>query len=200
MRIDLPEGQRRASFADWRQVADITAEGFADDPVNRWMVGTPRGIQSAFRTMTRDLYIKQGFTFLAGDDGATMWAPPGSEAGLGPLARLRFAFGMARYAAPGAMKRALEIGKRMAEHHPKEPHMYLFTIATRKSGRGKGVGKALLAPVLAACDRDRVPVYLENSNPEGNFGFYHAHGFERITSFPVGEGGPMMEPMWREPR
>jgi len=200
MQIDLTDsGLRPASMSDWKQVADITAEGFREDPVNTWVFGNPRAILSAMRVLTRENYLKHGFSHLHGDGGSTLWLAPGVAGDLGPLPMLKLALGQVRHGQKGAIARAIELGKRMDTHHPKEPHMYLFTIATRKATRGKGVGKALLAPVLAHCDREGIPVYLENSNPD-NTGFYGAHGFERMTLFDVGEGGPVMEPMWREPK
>jgi len=196
--IALPEGQRRAGLADWRTVGDITAKAFAEDPVNRYVSGNPRAIQSCMRILAREIYVPLGYSFLHGGDGATMWIPPGEHMNFGGLAQFKFAVAMARFAAKGAMKRAMGLSAQMAEHHPTESHMYLFTIGALPSAHGKGIGKALLAPVLAACDRDGVPVYLENSNP-ANSGFYRAHGFETITTFQVGGDGPVMEPMWRTP-
>lgn len=196
--ISLPEGQRRAGPNDWRALGDITASAFADDPVNLHVFGKPRAIQSCMRILARSIYVPVGYSFLQGEDGATMWLPPGASPGFGGLAQLTFALAMARFGSRGAMQRAMALSAQMAEHHPDAPHMYLFTIGAAPEARGKGVGKRLLAPVLAACDRDGIPVYLENSNP-ANSGFYRAHGFETLTTFQVGGDGPIMEPMWREP-
>jgi len=200
MQIDLTgTALRRAEARDWEKVADITAEAFSEDPVTLWMSGNARGVQSSFGILARRVYGPQGLCCLAGDEGATMWVEPGKDAKPSPLTLALFALGQMRYGTPGVLKRTLDLMGLMEHHHPREPHMYLFTIGTRKSARGKGLGKALLAPVLAACDREGVPVYLENSNP-ANSGFYAAHGFERRAIFEVCEGGPVMEPMWREPR
>jgi ribosomal protein S18 acetylase RimI-like enzyme len=98
----------------------------------------------------------------------------------------------------GAARRGLAAAETMAREHPTAPHLYLFTIGTRKAARGKGLGKALMAPVLAAADRDGLPCYLENSNP-ANTGFYRSRGFERMKLFEPGPGGPVLEAMWREP-
>ncbi len=198
MQIDLNTTPlRTASPSDWRQVADITAEAFAEDPVNLWLFRKLPAIRSMFRVMAREMYLKHGQCFLAGDDGATMWMPPGVEAAPSNFSLLKFALGQFRHGTVGAIKRGLAVSELMDKWHPSAPHMYLFTIGTRQSARGKGVGKALLAPVLAACDRDGIPAYLENSNP-ANSGFYGAYGFERMGVFEVGDGGPVMEPMWRE--
>lgn len=127
-----------------------------------------------------------------------MWIMHDMQVNMGPWELLNFALGLARYGDKGALDRAKAAGQTMAEKHPKEPHIYLFTIGTRLSARGQGIGRALLAPVLSACDRDGVPCYLENSNPD-NHGFYRANGFERMEIFPCAEGGPPMEAMWRVP-
>jgi len=201
MQIDLPPEIRQASRADWRQLAAITADGFAEDPVMGWVLGPPRAILSGLRVFARDIYLPHGMCHLSGDAGATMWMPHGAAGRTGPLTMVQFALGQMRHGRPGALKRAETATAAMARHHPKAPHLYLFTIAARKAARGRGIGKGLLAPVLAACDRDGMPVYLENSNPVNN-GFYLAHGFEPLDAFAVGEadGAPSMVPMWREPR
>lgn len=201
MDIDLSQSDlTRAKPADWKTVADITGEAFYDDPVNRWVFGKPQSIRSMFRVMAREMYLPSGLCFLHPKGGATMWMPPGVEAAPSQIGQLRFALGQLRYGTPGAIQRGLNLSGLMQDWHPKDPHMYLFTIGTTAAARGQGVGKGLLAPVLAACDRAKLPVYLENSNPN-NTGFYGAHGFERMGLFEIGgDGTPVMEPMWREPK
>ncbi len=200
MQIDLSgSGLRAATKADWPQLGEITGEAFRDDPVNQWVFGKAASIQSMFTTMARDVYVGHGHCYLAGDDGAAMWLPPGAKAAPTSLALARFALGQLLHGTLGAVKRGMELSEKMEASHPEEPHMYLFSIGTRESARGQGLGKKLLAPILSHCDQHEIPVYLENSNP-ANSGFYTAHGFERIGLFDVGEGGPVMEPMWRTPR
>lgn len=199
MRIDVPETVQRAAPGDWRKVADITAEAFREDPVNRYVFGTEEGIRAAMRVLARDVYVPAGYSYTIGDRGASMWLPPGTRAHVPLLSQVRLALGQVRHGSRGAIRRVLKLGELLDQHHPDTPHMYLFTIGTRAAARGEGVGKALLAPVLAACDRAGVPVYLENSNP-ANHGFYVAHGFEKTAEFAVGPGGPTMTPMWRAPR
>ena len=199
MQIDLPDGLQHAGPTDWRKLADITAEAFAEDPVNLWLFGNPRTMKTVFSVLARGIYAKHGFCYFAGDQGAAMWSENELPFEIGRWDTLSFAMGVSRYGTKGAMKRVQEAGANMARHHPKEPHYYLFTIGTRNAARGQGVGKALLAPVLKRCDEIGMPCYLENSNP-ANHGFYSAHGFERLQVFPVGLGGPPMEAMWRTPR
>ena len=199
--IDLTDSPLHlAQNSDWRRVANITAEAFEQDPVNRWVFRKSASIRSMFRVLAREVYIRHGHCYLAGERGATMWLPPGAEATLTNSTILQFVLGQIANGTPGAIQRGLALADKMAEWHPKEPHMYLFTIGTTEAARGQGVGKALLAPVLAACDEAGIPAYLENSNP-ANTGFYSAHGFKRLGTFEVGgPGSPIMEPMWREPK
>lgn len=202
MNITLPEGIRSCGAGDWRELAAITADAFRDDPVNRWLFGNPRAILSVFRVLARDIYSKRGICHLAGQDGATMWFDHRSKDAddtLSFMAQLNLAIGQLHHGHAGSIQRAIKAGEVMARHHPKEPHMYLFTIGTRASARGTGLGKALLAPVLAACDQQGIACYLENSNP-ANHSYYAFHGFETREIFACGEGGPQLEGMWRDPR
>ncbi|MEQ9393898.1 GNAT family N-acetyltransferase [Haliea sp.] len=200
MQIDLTATPlRRATIRDWKQLVDITAEAFSEDPVGRWVFGSPRGMKVAFQVMARSIYLKHGICHLAGDDAATMWARHDTDMSLSLPGMLKLAAGLAVYGSRGAVARGTRAGELMAQYHPSSPHWYLFAIGTRQAARGTGLGKALLAPVLSACDRDRMPVYLENSNP-ANTRFYAAHGFERMQVFACGEGGPPLEAMWREPK
>ncbi|MEP2734753.1 MAG: GNAT family N-acetyltransferase [Erythrobacter sp.] len=200
--LELPAGVRRADPADWRQLADIAAEAFHEDPVNNWIFGNPRAIQSAFRVLARDIYTKRGICHLAADQGATMWMD--YRAGhanddMSKMAQWSFMFGQLCHGSKGVLKRATAGGKVMAQKHPVEPHMYLFIIGTRPSARGSGLGKALLTPMLNACDASGTACYLENSNP-ANHSYYAMQGFETREIFACGEGGPPLEGMWRDPR
>lgn len=201
MQIDLTGSDLRAArMADWKLVADITGEAFANDPVNQWVFGKPAAIRSMFRVMAREMYLPDGTCFLHPAGGATMWMPPGVTSAPSQLGRLKFALGQIRHGTPGGISRGQALSALMQAWHPKDPHMYLFTIGTTAKARGKGVGKALLAPVLSACDSAGLPVYLKNSNP-ANSGFYGSFGFERMGVFEIGgTGTPVMEPMWRTPK
>ena len=83
--------------------------------------------------------------------------------------------------------------------HPHEPHWYLASLGTAVDQQGKGVGSALMRPVLADCDREGLPCYLESSK-ERNVPFYRRHGFEVVQEVPLGEHGPSIWTMWREPQ
>lgn len=197
--IALPPELTRASAGDARQVGAITADAFRDDPFNRWLFGTQAAIEGVFGSLARHVYVPRGFSYRLGDEGAAMWMLPGgdSEPPLAALPSLYWAVLMR--GSRGARRRADHAVAAMDAAHPTYPHAYLFTIGVRPRSRGKGLGRTLIAPVLAACDRLGLPAYLENSNP-ANRGFYGANGFERIGMIEAEPGAPPLEAMVRQPR
>ncbi len=199
MEIELPDGLRDGVSTDWRMIGDITGEAFENDPVNLWIFGHTHALKPTFALLAQAIYLKYGICHLAGEGGATMWIESQNRRELGLMSTLRLMPILLFKGTQGSVSRALNAGKVMDAHHPKDPHLYLFTIGTRKAARGTGLGKLMMAPMKAAADKARLPLYLENSNPM-NTGFYQSHGFERMQLFEIGPGGPPMEAMWREPR
>lgn len=198
LEIHLPDGIRNAGPADWRLLGDIIGDAFAEDPVNLWVFGKQAALVPVFGRLAKHLYLPGGLCHIAGDDAAAMWIHSADRRELGSLAMLGLVWTMMRKGSDGAAKRAIAAGEAMAREHPKDPHLYLFSIGTRKAARGTGLGKRMIAPMLDAADRARLPCYLENSNP-ANTGFYMSHGFERMKLFEPGPGAPPLEAMWREP-
>ena len=87
--------------------------------------------------------------------------------------------------------------KGMGRYHPGEPHWYLPLIGVDPARQGRGLGSALMRHALAACDRDRLPAYLESSSP-ANIPLYERHGFERLGAIQSGDS-PTVVPMLRKP-
>ena len=85
----------------------------------------------------------------------------------------------------------------MLEAHPTEPHWYLNIVATLPSERSRGLGAAVLAPILARADAEALPCYLESTNPR-NHTLYHRHGFEDLGDIHLDEGVSLRQ-MWRPP-
>ena len=63
--------------------------------------------------------------------------------------------------------------------------------------RGRGIGAALLAPVLDLCDEEGLPAYLESSK-DSNVPYYRRFAFDVTTPFTL-KGGPTLHFMWRDP-
>jgi GNAT superfamily N-acetyltransferase len=85
-----------------------------------------------------------------------------------------------------------------AKVHPREPHWYLFAVGVVPEATGQGRGSALLEPVLARCDADGVPAYLEASTAD-NARLYARLGFEPLDELEM-LPGLLVRPMRREPR
>jgi GNAT superfamily N-acetyltransferase len=81
--------------------------------------------------------------------------------------------------------------------HPHDPHWYLAVLGIDPLYQRTGAGGALLAPVLARCDRDAMPAYLETQKHE-NVPWYSRFGF-RVTTKIEASGCPPLWAMRREP-
>ena len=88
--------------------------------------------------------------------------------------------------------------EQMVKCHPQEPHWYLPLIGVDPAYQGKGYGDALMSYALDRCDRERVPAYLESTNPR-NVSLYRRHGFEPVGTIQAGSS-PTLVPMMRRPR
>jgi GNAT superfamily N-acetyltransferase len=87
------------------------------------------------------------------------------------------------------------LGRELMGDHP---CWYLWALGVEPSARGRGMGGALLSPVLERADRDRLPCYLETFN-ERDLPFYERHGYRIVWSGSMpGEDVPVWT-MLREP-
>jgi len=77
-----------------------------------------------------------------------------------------------------------------------DPHYYLSLLATHDDHRGKGLGMALLAACLERIDAERMPAYLESTNP-ANDARYRGQGFEPCGAITL-PNGHVITTMWRE--
>lgn len=192
-----------ATIDDAAAVARSLASAFDDDPVFAFMIPDdarratrlPRFFEVFLRAG-----VRRGETVYT-DEGAwaaALWAPPGNwETRLRDIARI--AVPMARIL--GRRLPASLAGLSMVEQvHPHDPpHWYLASLGTHCDHQGKGLGSAVLAPVLDHCDREGLPAYLESSK-EANIPFYERHGFRVTSEIRFGKKGPFVYPMWRDPQ
>jgi GNAT superfamily N-acetyltransferase len=175
---------------------------FADDPVANFMFAGDRrrrlGLHSFFTSQMRRQYLPGGHVYTTDDlAGAAVWgAPDRHRNGLVELAQL---LPTAPFLVSRRTVRALRLLFEVDGLHPKEPHWYLATLGTAPEYQGRGVGAALLQPVLDRADEDGMPAYLESSK-ERNVPFYARFGFEVVEELRSAEGNPPMWRMWREPR
>jgi ribosomal protein S18 acetylase RimI-like enzyme len=197
---------RRAVEADVDAMAAQLAITFDDDPVIRHLFRNdarrPAGLRKYFSTQMRADYLPFGGCYLAdGGDGrclgSAIWAPAGKPMLTG-LAGVMTMVSVLPYVATNLVT-TLRLLNLVESMHPHEPHWYLATLGTAVDAQGKGVGGAVMAPVLEHCDREGLPAYLESSK-ERNVPFYRRHGFEVVKEVPLPGNGPNIWTMWRDPR
>src|SRR6478672_11570206 len=114
-----------------------------------------------------------------GCEAASVWIPPGGTK-IAPEAEARVAPLLEELVGERAGE-VMELLDRFEAAHPRnEPHYYLSLLGTHPSHTGRGIGMGLLAENLARIDRERMPAYLESSNPANNHR-YQRYGFEEIS-------------------
>jgi ribosomal protein S18 acetylase RimI-like enzyme len=87
----------------------------------------------------------------------------------------------------------------IARHRPPEPSWYLATTGVHPDHQRKGLGTAVMRPVLDRCDAEGMSCLTETSSPE-NVAFYGKLGFEVVSEVAMPDDGPTVWVMWREPQ
>jgi ribosomal protein S18 acetylase RimI-like enzyme len=190
-----------ALAADLPQLTTSLVSAFLDDPVAVWMFDDPATRRAQLGRWMRfnvEMGLTRGHLYAAGGNmAAAVWSPPDVtlfDDLWGP--RMAKIMGEQLGERAGDVMRAL--ARVFASQPVDEPHFYLFTLGTHAEHQCRGLGGRVLAPVLERCDAQGLPAYLESSNPR-NLGFYERHGFEVTGEIAVGDMGPVIRPMRREP-
>jgi GNAT superfamily N-acetyltransferase len=194
-------GLRSASRLDAAQLVDILADAFDADPFFRWMFGPD---EARFRLGLRSwlglvigFALPRGNGWLAGDDGAAVWLPPGTELTGGD-----------ELAAAGRLLEEL-VGDRVTDviaaigggsiGVPDAPHWLCVYVGVRPHAQGMGLGRLLMQPGIGAADQAGVPCHLVSTNP-ATATFYERLGFRVLSVVSAGQGVPALRPMWRDAR
>jgi ribosomal protein S18 acetylase RimI-like enzyme len=199
-----PDGSdiRKMTSADVRPAARALAQAFEDDPHFAWIIRDSRQrldrLERGFAIFIRRIWLPPDEGYIhEREGGAALWMPPATWH-VGLLTQLRMAPATARVLR-GDTPRLLRALNYIERKHPREPgHWYLPVIGVAPPWQGRGYGSALMGPVLARCDRQRAPAYLEASTPR-NVALYERHGFEVVEECRYASDGPPLWRMWREP-
>ncbi|HTU77859.1 MAG TPA: GNAT family N-acetyltransferase [Solirubrobacteraceae bacterium] len=195
-------GVRRARARDVPALASMLARAFLDDPVACW-AWRPDALRAGALERFQAIRMRQligGEEIWTTDDlsSAALWAPPKRwHMSLRETAMLVPCFLRPRLFARMPL---VALGwERLERAHPRTPaHFYLAVLGTEPDAQGRGLGSAVLRPVLERCDGDQVGAYLESSK-ERNVDFYARHGFRVLDEIRLLRG-PKMWRMWRDPR
>ena len=142
---------RKAAPQDVPAIGRVLSRAFQDDPTMRWTIPDDtrrrRILPGLFGFLAAALQRHEE-TYVAGDGiGAALWVPPGkqpvSDAEAAELAqRLEVLAG-------SEATRLLEFMALLDEHHPHGAFYFLNLLAVAPEWQGRGIGSALMAPVLA---------------------------------------------------
>lgn len=179
-----------------KAIATLTI-AFSSDPIARWF------LPDADRYLTywpKTITALGGNAFAAGtadsvsdSAGVALWLPPDvgfDDEGLAAIAT--------EAVAEADQEEVFGLLGQMGDYHPTGPHWYLPLMGVDAAKQSCGLGSALLRHAAERCDRDRLPAYLEATNPR-NRRLYSGHGFEELGVIRSG-GSPPMWPMLRKPR
>jgi GNAT superfamily N-acetyltransferase len=203
---DEAQTVRKALDPDTAAMAGVLARAFFDDPVFTWVlrgdIRRLKVLRRGFELFLRRVWMAEEQTYTtAGVAGVTVWEPPGQWKH-GVVEQLRLLPAMLavfRRHSPRVL-RALTV---LEGGHPAEPahapHYYLPFLGVDPPWQGRGLGGALLAPVLQRCDREGVPAFLEASTAR-NRALYERHGFAVTDEFALARDAPPQWRRWREPR
>jgi ribosomal protein S18 acetylase RimI-like enzyme len=188
------------------EVTDLSralARAFFEDPLSTYVLPASssrlRIAEAGLSLFLRRAWLGLGETYAVGDPavGVCVWNPPETwEIGIGK--QLSMLPALARVYGRN-LPRLLAALNSAESDHPTEPHYYLPFLGVDPENQGRGMGSALMHPVLSRCDADRTAAYLESSTPR-NRALYERHGFEVMSEFKLGRGGPVLWRMWRDAR
>ncbi len=175
---------------------------FLDDPVACWAFPPerlrPRSLERFQEIRLRQLLPEEEVWTDEGCNCAALWAPPERwDTTLRQDLELGRCFNHVRLL-PRLPFVAAGLFGVIKKHPHSPPHYYLAVLGTDPEQQGRGLGSAVLGPVLERCDADGVGAYLESSK-ERNIAFYARHGFRTVEEVRLPRG-PRMWRMWREPR
>jgi ribosomal protein S18 acetylase RimI-like enzyme len=102
---------------------------------------------------------------------------------------------------PEASSRSLRVWRLFAgtrAREAREPFWHLLVIGVAPAMQGRGIGSALMQPVLAQADRVRGPCFVETVQPR-NQALYERHGFRLVWDHRDAESGLRLMSLVRLP-
>lgn len=170
---ELGEVTAVAARAFWH---DPLIDFFARDLLHEYRL-LPRSFSSLFADLTCSAGSVEIAEFRGRPRAVAGWLAPGGYP-RGTSRELRYT--LRALSLVGRIRnraKAVRLFVEVERRHPREPHWYLALLATDPSAQGRGLGMALLAPVLERCDRDGIPAYTETQKRD-NVSWYARSGFD----------------------
>ncbi|MCI0712983.1 MAG: GNAT family N-acetyltransferase [Chloroflexi bacterium] len=183
---------------DAESVGHVLADAFQGEPNFTYMLSDDekrRNVLPWFLTVAVKAGHIYGEVYTTPDlQGAAGWLSPGKELGLTEMLRtglikMPFMFGWSAFMRSMRLNSQLE---KIQQNMVGDRRWYLMVLGVAPSAQGKGLGGALMQPVLERADAAGIPCYLETFS-ERNVSFYQKHGFTVRASGTIAGDGP---PYW----
>lgn len=188
---------RVATDADLDGLTSTFTAAFRTDPLwGGWAFPDPDDLAVWWRFYIQSA-LRYPCVWVKGEyAAASIWIPPdGTELTEDEEARVE---SLVAQLVGGRAAEVVELLERFEACHPRgRPHYYLSLLATHPDHRGRGLGMALLGENLAGMDAERMPTYLESTNPR-NTPRYERLGFRRVGEFTTPDKAQTMVTMWRD--
>jgi GNAT superfamily N-acetyltransferase len=188
---------RPAGPGDLDALSRVLAEAFHPLPPSRWLIPDDAERAEIFLPYFRlllDTALASGIVATTpARDAAALWIPSGAR----PLPD--YGDRLAVITGP-LLPQFRAFDAAMEKHHPGHvPHDWLAVIGAAPARQGQGAGSALLAARHRDLDRAGRGAYLEAADLRAR-GLYLRHGYADHGPPIELPGGPLMYPMWRDPR
>ena len=189
--------------APYEALADLAqglAQAFAEDPVYHWLFPEAKGRREKMARLFAVLLrpsLRAGTVFTTPHhEGVAVWEPP-QGVGVGWWGRIQQEWHLAKLLGKH-VGRGWQWWRLVETRQPRYPHWKLALLGVRPEHQGRGIGSALLRPMLARCDAEGWPIYLDTGQP-ANLPFYRRFGFAVVRQVPLPQG-PTVFQMIRRPR
>ncbi|NNM96993.1 MAG: GNAT family N-acetyltransferase [Candidatus Dormibacteraeota bacterium] len=190
---------------DLPEVGSMLARAFLPDPTSAWLFPKPAGRPQALARWYRlnaSLLLASGEGWVTDDlSAAALWLPmgrvperPSGHARTWDVVSVNLQ--VMRMLGPRVARAAMTT-LRLHRLHGVTPAWYLAILGTEPSRQGTGLGTAVLAPMLARCDRTGTPAVLDTATLV-DVRFYQGRGFEVVGEV-QSPHGPHFWAMRRQP-
>jgi ribosomal protein S18 acetylase RimI-like enzyme len=169
------------------EAAAVLGRAFFDDPLERYMVPDDaerlKASSARFRNILRYGHLfGEVYTAAESPGAAAMWLPPGETEMSEERMQQAGMFELRAIVGQEAFSRFIPVIDVFDGLHASDApgrHWYLLVVGVDPLKQRRGLGGALVEPMLARADAEGVPCYLETAN-ETNVGFYAHLGFAII--------------------
>ena len=184
--------------------AEALARAFQDDPLQAYVFPDPserasRSPEHFAPILRYGLLFGVVLTTEGTPLGASVWLPPGEwevtperaeEAGLNDLPRV--------IGEEAAERFFSALGGVETYHREIPSHWYLMVVGVSPDGRGQGLGRALIQPIMDRADAAGMPCYLETAQPD-NVALYKHLGFRQVVDVVEARSGLRLWTFRRDP-